>query len=1068
MKKNSKRKLLFTSIMLAALLISSAYASLIPKVEAAELPIQGKLPVSLPKVNVTKSAIEEKGLPILSNVLGLDLARYEATSKEGPQDLYMDVVPEENVRYTLQSNDSKVELLCTFANGNLRMINVLEREGVPHLTNLATKSLDLGNATLQVIDLVETAKGFLNDYQSYSGKAFYGELASMLNEVEAGKNLTETSGNVKLEVTNSENSKTFRWTYASNGFEAPDKCVALRYKDGFLKYFVDTWNLYKVGSRIVNISEEEAIDIAIERTRTFSWKMGSDNNTVEIKNFTVANAMVWETVFRSSLIADEARNEDVLMLYPMYHVWVSLDKFYPGNVYGFNVYVWADTGEICNINERVSTLDPPADLIATADDYTVEPLGDAVSVDEAKSNSLAFTWLAFPVFAAVMLSAVQLWFLLGRKKNLLKRRSFKVGGVLLCLLISSTVLLFPISAVNAVEPTRRATVWGSESTGAYDPRLGGSWRKTTDEIEWQRWISDRISDYLKNDGYVASNYQGSNGEGSGKYTILDRIWYNERDYSRAVVVDFDHGIGGGGPLGDGPIEENPYEWHFRFEDNYGTINVPPEEYIPGETPALHDHAVYDYEIHQQTGLERTFFAFINTCLSAYINATMTYQGDEWNTAQGIIPGTNRARGMPFAWTHRLVKNRDTYPEFTTALHMSDDGYDDPDGGGFVYLGFPWGAAALNQSIAGSSQEYVYWVQDFFYFALSLDISVNQALDMASQARFGGLDFDETALHDDFDAIWPIWNGTQWNAPPYGNCTLAVYGNGNIHLYEYFVHNVNWYGGYGGYGGYYYVNNPNGIIGGSNDDQYTTLYAEGYDSQAMIIGSLEYYLSNNAKGNIYLYGYSTPGYNSHIYVYVSYDYSNWYYVSDQWITQSSPGLISVGSYSSSFRYIAILVYNDYYTASSFNVDSVLVIPPLPQPTSQNYWVSSINWYGWDGTGNVENPENLVGSSNDGQYATLYAGNPGDTGRIIGNMNANAHGHIELYGYSASGYYSDLYVYVSSDYQNWDLVTYSKTITATSPYWIDCGTHSGNFIYIYILVYDSGCSALLYVDSVRVTP
>jgi len=83
-----------------------------------------------------------------------------------------------------------------------------------------------------------------------------------------------------------------------------------------------------------------------------------------------------------------------------------------------------------------------------------------------------------------------------------------------------------------------------------------------------------------------------------------------------------------------------------------------------------------------------------------------------------------------------------------------------------------------------------------------------------------------------------------------------------------------------------------------------------------------------------------------------------------------------------------------------------------------------------------------------------------------MNADAHGHIELYGYSAPGYYSHLYVYVSSDYQNWDLVA-SKTITTTSPYWIDCGT-SGNFIYIYILVYDSGFSALLYVDSVRVTP
>jgi hypothetical protein len=84
------------------------------------------------------------------------------------------------------------------------------------------------------------------------------------------------------------------------------------------------------------------------------------------------------------------------------------------------------------------------------------------------------------------------------------------------------------------------------------------------------------------------------------------------------------------------------------------------------------------------------------------------------TTQGLIG--DRARGMPFAWTHRLVKNRDTFPGFNTAQHMSDDGYARPDAGSFVYIGFHLGSAALNQEVAarnGSMYPYWWWLEHFF-------------------------------------------------------------------------------------------------------------------------------------------------------------------------------------------------------------------------------------------------------------------------------------------------------------------------------------------------------------------
>jgi len=1012
--------------MLAALLVSILHTTLIPNVDAAELPVQGGMPFSIPDLNMTTSAIEKKGLPILNNVLSLDIAKYTTTSKEGPQDSYLDVLPQENVHYTLESDSSKLDMLCTFTNGNLRMLNVLESEGAPFLTKFITKPVQFGNVTLQVVDLVETAKGFLNDYQSYSEKSFYGELGSMLENVDAKENMTKTAGNVKLEVTKSEDSTVFRWLYTANGIDAPSKCVVLGYKNGFFKYFIDNWDLYKIGSTSVNISEQEAIDIAMERARAFSWNMGSGNDMVKISGFTVANAMIWENVFCSNIYADKARSEDPLMLYPVRHVWVSLDKFCPGNVYGFNVYVWADTGEVCAVNERVSTLDPPADLVATTDDFTVESLSDSVPIDEAKSNSLSLRWIALPAFVAVILGTVPVWLLLSKKQKLPKRRVFKVGEVLLCLLIFS-ILLLPISAVSAY-PTRRALIWGSESAGAIDEEVPGSfdhWRKTEDEVTRQQGVCNALENYFGDDHYDVDNYQGGN---STKSMILANITDAETNFSKVAVVDFDHGV-----IRDDYSKDEGTP-HYMFEDNTGTIVG---EY-PGEDAP--QNGVYDMDIYKnKTGEDKTFFAFINTCLSA----NLTYQDYNGGNVQG----------MPYAWTLRYVG-----PQEGPGANLSINGYTDPDNSAFCYLGFPWGSAALDQTITGIAPIYATWLEKFFWYALSFDISVNDALDEASLYNFEEL-FGDTDLATNFGAIWPMWNNvTGWEDPPYYGCSLVVYGNGNIRLYEYFVHDyldATWYGYYAG------VDNPDGIEGGSNDGSFTCLYAVGAQGdQAVIMGSIGW----EAKGHIYLYGKTYQGYNSHVLVYVSDDYSNWYAVNENlWITQTSPYWIDVGTYANDFRYIAIVVYADVYPSVLY-VDSVLVIPSPSQ--SPHFWVTDTTYY-VDG-GSVSNHENLAGSFPDGDFAHIYCGNPPDMAQIYGTMNREASGNVKVYGNSYSGYYSDLYVFVSDDYENWDQVGSKVTVTATSPYWIDFGPSSGSFLYIVVVGYDSANSVKLDLDSIWVIP
>ncbi len=752
MAENSKHKQLLITLLLTLLLVPSAYATLRPTVHAAEI------------------TVREKGLAILKDVVGLDTAGYAVNAKEYPQESYWGVLPQETVRYELNSDGSNIEILHTFVNGKLLMLDVLENQGSPRLTKTVTS-------------VAEMAKNFLSSYQSYSGNTLYGELRSSLVGIDPSRNSTKTVGKTKLEVSTLRNNFTdrqvFRWTYTLNGVEAPDKVVALGYENGFLGYFYDSWDLYKIGSTSVNVSEEEAIASAMERAKNYSWSIEANNGTAIVKDFNVTGAMMWETVFRSSLVADKPRNEDKLMLYPMRHVWVSLDKFYPGNVYGFNVYVWADTGEIAHIHERICTQDPPSELVASADDFTVILLNSQTSFDnsatvssdqlssaKANSNSSLIMWITLSVFAVVvMLGGVKI--VLARKKGLQMRQFSKIGGLLLCLLLFS-MLMATITSVDASYPQGRATIWTSRSLDAYNYTLGFSWRKHYNEVAKQDETAASIWSSFGSNNYYASDYHGSSYNGA-KERILTYISENEALYPRVAVVVFDHG---NGITGLDALPSN--EFHYLFEDDAGTYEG---QMYPGSGPNQ-EHAVFDMNLYPRTALGKVFFSFINTCNSAHVS---DYLGSSY-AEQGIILGTDRARGMPFAFTH-LRPNID----------MSSQGYwGDVSQSNFCYIGFEGGSAALQQSIEGSCPAYYQWVEHFFAYALTYDMSVSDALDQASTICWPGYEWWETPLYQGFTSSWPMYTYNtntgheDWHdiyPPEMREGSMKVYGNGNIRLYQ---------------------------------------------------------------------------------------------------------------------------------------------------------------------------------------------------------------------------------------------------------------------------------------------
>src|SRR3972149_3242756 len=172
MRNNSKRKLLFLTLMFTTLLISYAYATL------------------MPIVNASDPSITDQTISILDDVVGINTKEYTTMLNSQVDNHYL-ILPQKQADICILSNESSLRASCSFVNDKLRQIYLSDYRG-----KLATKQ--------SAVATVDMAKGFLQRYQNYAGDSLYGMLASMLNNVDVTRNTTKSNGNIKLKVLNSD------------------------------------------------------------------------------------------------------------------------------------------------------------------------------------------------------------------------------------------------------------------------------------------------------------------------------------------------------------------------------------------------------------------------------------------------------------------------------------------------------------------------------------------------------------------------------------------------------------------------------------------------------------------------------------------------------------------------------------------------------------------------------------------------------------------------------------------------------------------------------------------------
>jgi hypothetical protein len=233
-------------------------------------------------------------------------------------------ITEEFLTYRLTSDETELSIDFRFRNQTLSRYLLDVIEGSPiYVQPQPTNVLDLTDEILQ-------------RYQQYAGVSYLETMRNMLSTVNETEALEKTVGDIKLIISSEGKDVEIRWIKTASGIDYQAKGVILSFDNGVLEMLTDGWFLFNVGSTEVNVSEEEAIEIAMSHAQDYSWTVDG----VEVTDFVILEEPV------STNLWPHIR-EEPLDLIPYWYVVLQLDNVYPGNVNSIGVGIWTDTRSQC-------------------------------------------------------------------------------------------------------------------------------------------------------------------------------------------------------------------------------------------------------------------------------------------------------------------------------------------------------------------------------------------------------------------------------------------------------------------------------------------------------------------------------------------------------------------------------------------------------------------------------------------------------------------------------------------------------------------------------------------------
>jgi hypothetical protein len=337
-------------------------------ISTALIAIFASTTTQMPIAYSSESTLEAKQFDFLSNVVGLDLAKYtiipptfppgyedanitevlsDRAEKGLPSSSYPSkfggLVKEEALSYDLEYNVSKIDVMSIFYNGQMVFLDIDHQD-------------DYVYSEVPSTDLLSQAENILQRYQTFASQWYADDASYLVSMNNVLRNIEElslvdvTDGNVNFQISKDGNNTLIQWVYTEGGISMDWKRVSIEFCNNAFESFVDTWGFYSV-SGLSKISSEEAFQIALEAAQNYEFNLtGEKGEIVARKVPDLSNAFYQEyftmVPFRYGEDKLPSRIErDPLTLYPFWQYYFYFNETILGYD-GVQVGVWGDTSEL--------------------------------------------------------------------------------------------------------------------------------------------------------------------------------------------------------------------------------------------------------------------------------------------------------------------------------------------------------------------------------------------------------------------------------------------------------------------------------------------------------------------------------------------------------------------------------------------------------------------------------------------------------------------------------------------------------------------------------------------------
>ncbi len=270
----------------------------------------------------------EEAMKIINDVIQLDVSKYDSSLESNTAQVRSDMggVIEEVFKYSFVNSQSSLELTLRFRDGHFSLFQLTQLEGAPNYPPIYTHQ--------QSTDILQATRDLVTRYRASMNDSYLPEITSLL-KASTQTSEDQTYGNAKLQLsTLGVNSEAYI-TYTINDTDFVSKSLHVVLENRIVTQFNDDWFLYKIGSTQITISKEQAMLIAKNSAKSFSY----NTNGATTSNMTVLDSPISVAFWGHT-------KTDSLTLYPYWYVTLRLDRTYPGGVNGIGVGIWADTGKV--------------------------------------------------------------------------------------------------------------------------------------------------------------------------------------------------------------------------------------------------------------------------------------------------------------------------------------------------------------------------------------------------------------------------------------------------------------------------------------------------------------------------------------------------------------------------------------------------------------------------------------------------------------------------------------------------------------------------------------------------